>query len=541
MEEFNLGEELLKRTTLQAKNNNESVRVDSAGGEGVEGKADPAITDDTIFPVVPFPFETLPSNLRKVVEEVGDALNIDPAVAASISLAVASGAIGNSLRVSVKCGYEVPTFLWLIIVAATGYGKSPAFQTLMRPIINLQTKAQVAYRSKMKELAMLSKEARKAETDVPHKPKLKHYYVSDCTVEGLAVVYEGDSRGIISHQDELAGLILGLNQYKKGGNDRQHYLELYDCKAWKIDRATKDPKFIPNTGAAIIGGIQPKVMPKVFTEECFDDGFIPRFLLHLTESKPLIFSRQGITTATTEYWDSLINKCYELEITLGDDGCVKPLSLPLSETALDIWEAFYNNYGAKFPFLSERAKVFIPKLIGYYCLKFAGILWAISENRNISYITEEIIQQAIELTHFYAGQSIKALKLYGIEDDNLSEFHKRLLRVLHLLSGEVKGGLLPLSRISEGYNQGFSGQSGLSGLPTEIYLNNKKIGSMLRGLGLKSKEGTGGVYFLLYEIELINTLFSKYKHIILPEKKSTKSTKSTKKDDIPFFDEEIEL
>lgn len=490
---------------------------------GEEEKSDSKVTDDTIFPVVAFPFEALPSNLREVIEEIGAALNIEPSVAASIAIAIISGAVGNSIRISVKSGYDIPVFIWLIVVASTGYGKSPAFQALMRPIIDLQTKAHVTYCSKIKQYAKLSKEAKEAGADVPYKPKLKHFYVSDCTVEALAGVFEGDGRGLVSHQDELAGLIFGLNQYKKGGNDRQHYLELFDCKSWKIDRATKDTKFIQNTGAALIGGIQPKVMPKVFTEECFDDGFIPRFLLHLTESKPLVFSRQGITPAAKEYWDSLIHKCYELELKHDDDGCIIPLSLPLSSDALNVWEKFYNNYGAKFPFLSERAKVFIPKLIGYYSLKFAGILWAISENRNLLFITEEIIEHAISLTHFYAGQSIQALKLYGVEDDRLSEFHKRLIQVLHLLSCEVKNGRLPLSRITEVYNNGFGG---LNGLPIEIKINNKKIGSLIRDLGLKSKEGTGGVYYLLWEPILINNLFSKYNHLF-SKNTSTMSTKST--------------
>jgi hypothetical protein len=61
---------------------------------------------------------------------------------------------------------------------------------------------------------------------------------------------------------------------------------------------------------------------------------------------------------------------------------------------------------------------------------------------------------------------------------------KRLIEVLQSLKDEVKGGKLSLSKIKEVLPEAPSC---------------KKIGSLLRGLGFKTKRSTGGRYFLIYD------------------------------------------
>jgi hypothetical protein len=399
----------------------------------------------------------------------------------------------------------------LILIAISGYGKSPVIETLLKPIKKLQAKAYQEYQEKLREYERKLKKEKLDDTeDLPVRPKLKNYLVSDCTVEALANVFENDCRGVISYQDEIAGLILGLNQYKGKGNDRQHYLELFNCGGWKIDRKT-GTKNITNTGAAIIGGIQPKVMPKVFDIDSFDDGFIPRFILLNAENIPMVFNRQAITEDDMGYWTDFLEWCYRIPLSQDAEGFVQPKVLILSSSALDCWEQFYNDYGSKMPFLSERARVIIPKLVAYYSLKFAGILHCIRMFTN-SLIEENTVAHAISLTHYFAGQAIKSLKLYEQSLTTLNEFHRRLIETLYELKDEIKHDKLALSRIKEAF---LSGQSGLQTLE----IPNKKIGSMLRDLGLKTEESTGGVYYLVWEPEKIQNIFSIYL--------STKSTKST--------------
>ncbi|MBT9169151.1 MAG: hypothetical protein DDT19_02505 [Syntrophomonadaceae bacterium] len=459
-------------------------------------------TDKNLIPFYPFPFNVFPQKMLDVIQKLSNALHVEPEVIASAMLTITSGALGNTIKVSPKHNYEVAPFIWLIIVALSGYGKSPVIQILLRPVKQLQAEAYQIYQAELKKYELQLKKAKSEPgTEIPEKPRLKHFFVSDCTVEALANVFENDSRGVIIYQDEIAGLILGLNQYKGKGNDRQHYLELFSCDSWKIDRKS-GVKFIRNTGASIIGGIQPKVMPRVFNVDSFDDGLLPRFLLLNAENRPSKFSRQAITEDIISYWMDLLNWCYEIHLIQDESGFVKPKVLILSNEALNLWEHFYNDYGSKMPFLSDRARVFIPKLTAYYSLKFAGVLHAIKAfNKGTittsSVIDDETIHHAIELTHYFAGQAMRALKHY--EGDTLTEYQKRLVETLYHLQGEVKSGKLQLSRIVELFN---------SGLPEAIKHTPHKISKILSDFGLTTDKSSGNLSFLVWETEKIQKLFS---------------------------------
>ncbi|MBU1345311.1 MAG: DUF3987 domain-containing protein, partial [Proteobacteria bacterium] len=214
--------------------------------------------DSNLLPVCSFPFEVFPLQLREIINKLSTSLHIAPDVASACLLPIIGSAVGNSVRVSPKDGWEEAPFIWLALIAKTGYGKSPLVQKLFKPLECLQGKAYQEYKEKGQEYERLLALAKKDKLLFPEKPKLKQYLVSDFTIEALSEVFEGDSRGVIITADELAGLIWGLNQYKGKGNDRQHILQLWNAHSWKIDRKT-GVKFIPNTGASIIGGIQPRV------------------------------------------------------------------------------------------------------------------------------------------------------------------------------------------------------------------------------------------------------------------------------------------
>lgn len=474
------------------------------------------LADNEMLPQTKFPFDIFPQELRIIIERISDALQVEREVVSGIILCLISGAIGNTIRVSPKFGYEVSPFLWLIIIAHSGYGKSPALNALVKPIKEMQAAAYKVFSEAVREYKRIIRAARQLDSsiEIPEEPKLEHYIFSDTTVEALGKGFESTPRGIIVYQDELAGLILGLNQYKgKGtGNDRQHYLELFDGQSWKIDRKS-ETRFIPNTGAAILGGIQPTVMPRVFSTESFDDGLLPRFLFIGAEDKPLKFSRKGIDEDDLSCWNNLLRWCYKISLVQDDNGFVMPKIIILKEEGLTIWEEFFNEYGGIIPFLSDRAKVFIPKLLTYG-LKFMAslhilntfssgkILDGVKEVKEVKVVLdEETVTSAIKLTRFFTGQVVNVLDLYKPKESKLSEFAQRLVKTLYMLKQEVTNGQLPLYRINEVFN---------TQLPINLRHTPEKVSSLLRrGLGLRTTQGTGNYTVLLWEKVKIEELFSK--------------------------------
>jgi hypothetical protein len=473
--------------------------------------------DEKIIPKTDFPFDSFNDNFLQIVNIISNAIHIEPEIAAAVMLAILSGAVGNTLRVSPKKGYTVPLFIWLIVIAHTGYGKSPLMTLLMRHIKKMQSKDYLEFE---KELKTYEKALRDAKNDntllIPEIPRLRHYEVADNTVEALINIFIQDPRGPISNPDEIGSLINGLNQYKGKGNDQEQYLSFFNCGSTKVDRKGKTI-FAPNTGLAIIGGIQPKKMPGIFDDDAFDDGFTGRFLTINAHGNSMEFSRDCVTDETIRYWTALIDYCYSIPLKFDDNGFVEFKTLILSEDAIESYISFYNDYGKKMLFLTERARVFIPKLLAYYCLKFAGILHVLNcyQDKIDSAAIPQLIDggtmhHAIELTKYFTGQAIETVRLYDGKK-SLNEFQEVLIQVLYDMREKVTGGKILLSRIREVYN---------SRIPSEM--THHAVSAMLRDFGLITEKKGLNQSYLLWEPRKIEKLFSR--------KKVTKVTNGIEKD-----------
>ncbi len=367
------------------------------------------------------------------------------------------------------------------------------------------------------------------------KPQLKHLIVSDFTIESLLDVFESSPRGVTVYRDELSGLILGLNQYKGNkGDDKQHILELFNAKSWKVDRKGTGSRYIPNTGASIIGGMPPDVMRKVFDLDAFDDGLLPRFLQIHSDDKPPKFSRVEIKTNDLKYWEGLLRYCHSIPLNEDDNGFVVPILLKLDNDALDSFEAFYNEYMEMSQSVSNRVKVFIPKFITY-CLRFVLILHVLESFSkkvvNDRKVSGETMNNGIKLTRFFAGQVVKAIKLYGGTEEKSNEYQKRLIRTLHTLKDEVKTARLPLSRITDLFNRD---------LHQKLKYTSEGIASLLKELNLDTKKGKGNKSELIWEPEKINNLFTKIAVTsVTSVTQNVNKTTETAKDVIEHTEEEI--
>jgi hypothetical protein len=249
---------------------------------------------------------------------------------------------------------------------------------------------------------------------------------------------------------------------------------------------------------------------------------LPRFLLIHDDDRPARFSLAGVEDRTIEYWTSLLSWCYEKPLIHDEEGFIKYKILRLNDDSLSIWKNdLYDNYAAREVFLDDHSRVFIPKLRAYYSLKFAGILHCLKSYSGyqsyLSYLSSDIevetIRHAMALTDFFAGQAVKASKLYK-ELKTHNEIEKRIIKTLHNLQCIVERGKLSVSAITEEYNDG---------LPEPLKLTPKKVGYLLRKIGLDTEKGNHNLSFLLWEQSKIEKLFS--------DMKVTKLTKVTQAGD----------
>jgi hypothetical protein len=199
----------------------------SYGSYGSYGYLD---NDCDIIKPAPFPIEVFPPPFERLIETYARAQQVERELIALMMTGVISGAIGNTITVSVKNGWENPLFMWIMYVAEAGSGKSPAQSAVLKPVKRLQARATDRYNVELKEYYEVQGKAKKDESIViPDQPRAVQRLVSDITIESLADCFENDGRGAIYDKDELSSLVRSFNQYRRGGDDRQKYLSLFNC------------------------------------------------------------------------------------------------------------------------------------------------------------------------------------------------------------------------------------------------------------------------------------------------------------------------
>lgn len=495
--------------SIQTADNNDFYHLTEP--DATDGFSGDSLQDERIFPVIPFPLDIFPRKIRDLIVDIAESHHVDSAVIAGSLLTILSGAIGNSTRVIVKHGWTVPLFLWLMIIAKTGHGKSHAINALMEELNRMQGErwqqyqaALSTYESELQEYDRKRKDKKAPCYPKPILPVLSHVKTDDPTVASLVNIFLSQPRGVILNKDELAGLILSFDQFKGGkGNDKQAYLTIFDASNLKVDRV-KNSTFVHNTGLAIIGGLQPSVMPQIFAPDSIDDGFFPRFIVVCADDRPMVFCTKPIKEEHLLAWKKLVSACYQIPLELDAAGFVRPKLLALSGKANAEFVAFYNDIGKMKMYLTPRMQAFVPKLITY-SLKFTGllhILYELCNDKSIisPVIEDQIVRYGIKLTKYYAGQVTKALRFYGDPGQPLNEQQLRLIRSLFDLQSEVRDGRLYLSIIRDKYNLG---------IPESIQLSddNKSLGWMLKKLRLTSEKGTGGIQRLNWEADKLAKLF----------------------------------
>ena len=471
---------------------------------------------EKIFPAIEFPLQVLSHDLQVFVCNVSKAYNVLKESICAAILTIISGAIGNSVKVLPKADWVEPIFLWTMLVGPSGSGKSPLVNKLLGCVYRRQKEHNESNKNERKRYQVdvlnykkqtqRSKERLTYAEVAPEEPKSEFIIGSDTTVEALAQMLDGSPRGIILHVDEVSGLIRSCDQYKaKGGNDRQRYLQLWNCQPWVINRVSKLDIYVSCPGCAIIGGIQPMVIPEIFKEQSFVDGLLPRFLISRVDRGLREFDDFSLTPEDIRIWEACLSKCYSLQ--LQDDN------IKFSKEGLEAFNKFRNALRSKEKFLTDKAQVFIPKLTSY-CVRLAGILHVLRGDSGD--ISAAVVEDAIKVVEYFAGQAMSFIYEYG--KNQLTGIERELILALYKVRNKVKNGKVILSEITTILN---------SSLPAPTELSPEEISAILKKLGLETKP-VGGYSHLIWQEAKINNLCMKA---------STSSTASTESLDLTYQDE----
>lgn len=258
----------------------------------------------------------LPESIRNWCLDAADRMQCPLEYTAIGALVSIGAAIGCGAGIKPKrhdSDWVVYPNLWGVIAGPPGTKKSPALKEMMRPLQQLDSKADKEHKAQMnafeaKKVAIESRvKLQKAAIETAsrgrnkdeqaateheleetlnlenlEKPPCKRYVVNDATIEAMCLILKDNPRGVLLFQDELVGLLSSWDMEGKQ-RDRPFYLTLWNGGTpYTVDRATKDkPLRLESATTSILGCMQPDTMRSYLIDKAtsLNDGLLQRFQL----------------------------------------------------------------------------------------------------------------------------------------------------------------------------------------------------------------------------------------------------------------------
>jgi len=276
--------------------------------------------------------------------------------------------------------------------------------------------------------------------------------------------------------------------------DFSNLIALFDGKSLFAD-SKAGPIDCRESGAAIIGGIQTARYYEAFDKQLHENGMAYRFLPLPFNQEPLNFTDDSITKELEDQWSDILTWMYNIPTKIDPEtGCIISEALTVEKDGKELFQAFYHDFTRSKDFMPKEFAGYLPKLITY-CLKFSGLLHLLYCYPKYEAIQQPVkkvvIEGAIQLARYYAGQ---ALKLTVGKAEANDQYSDKIKKCLISLRGEFKNNKLQLQRVLVKINEQ---------LPAKLTLTTKQLSSLLRYMDLVVKPSNASKSYVFWDDEII--------------------------------------
>jgi hypothetical protein len=270
-----------------------------------------------------FPIEALPAAIRDYAVSVAAHMQVPVDLPAMIALGVCGGALARHVEVEVKPDWLEPLNIWLLGALASGEGKSPAYGTQVRPLVEweadeaerlrgairdalnrreilearyrvLQTKAAKVNKADEREKAIDAAARAKEELDKCHVPARPQLVADDVTPErGVSLMAEQGGRIIIG-APEGGNFFSNLSRYSGGATNADATLKAHSGDEIRLDRQTNHRSdHIKRPAMTVILAMQPSLLNDLSDNPVFRrSGLLARFAFFLP--RPMVGVRDHV-------------------------------------------------------------------------------------------------------------------------------------------------------------------------------------------------------------------------------------------------------
>lgn len=332
-----------------------------------------------------FPTHIYPRQFQVYIEHLNKIHGYDINLSSLAFLSACATSIGNSVKLD-NGQYTSKAILWCVVVADSGSKKSHLMEEPFEYIFNIDAEEQRKHKDSLKNLT---------QDERPQTPPTT--ILKNVTIEAMFRAHSDNPKGVIFFKDEIKGMVTGFDRYTKGGGDRQEWLELFNGKSLRIDRATKDLIFIPESCINVIGGIQSDQIGIILNENSISDGFYFRFLFATQcERKPHKFPFEPINQALKSQFNYIIESICNIENEV----------LTVGKETIQIYAVWHDEAQVKYfndPFgraLQSKMETYVWR----FCI-ILDVLDQVSNDKRRTEITPETMKNAITLAEYFRKES----------------------------------------------------------------------------------------------------------------------------------------
>ena len=350
------------------------------------------------------------------IQQAAVAANAPADYVATSLLAVAGSLVGNARWGQAWNGWSEPSVLWCGLVGEPSASKTPAANAVLKLLRQVEADMAEGFDetyAAWEEAAARAKAERKQweaslamgddtpmpRSAVPPEPMRPLASTGSVTVEKVAAMMQGQPRGFLVANDELAGWLNNMQRYSNG-TDRPFWLTAWTGSSYRVDRKSSATAIIPCLSLGIFGTIQPDRLATALKGA--DDGLPARFLFCWPEARP--FARPGGTVNVSRATEALC-KLARLEMSVAEDGSPVPVFIPAAEDAAEALTDFAREMQAQ----ERQAGGLMIGVLGKargYALRLAVVLeflpWAWSGERpEPTEISGNAMRRAVKLMREY--------------------------------------------------------------------------------------------------------------------------------------------
>lgn len=396
---------------------------------GLESIAMEQLNNDTAFPI-----EVFPRKIQDYILKANQTLNHPVDYLGASVLFTTAMAMGNSVRLKVKNGWNEVAILYIAIVGKPGINKTHSLNFGIQPLFKMERHYYNQYKQ---DLIVYQKLDEKERLRTPE-PDLKQLLITDITPETISQVHEINLRGIGYYKDELIAWLNDFNRYHKG-SDEQFWLSAFSNKSIRVNRANKKTIMIESPFIPVIGGIQPSILPELFGDKRTGNGFTDRILFVFPDQieKPH-WKEEEMPQELIEEYDNMINHLFKIELRFGEYHNIQPYEVGFSLEAKAHFIKWYNSNTDEYnhPSTPSHLAGSISKS-DVICCRLMLILQALQDaaiTQPVQQIELSTVINAIRLTEYFKIQAKKA-KQY-IKENELRLSHNERWNYLQNLPQE---------------------------------------------------------------------------------------------------------